>query len=139
MRALRERPRKGRGTPPSPGTSQPSTSQDAWSVSFLDAAVVAEVEAWPIRLRAALDRIVARIETQGLMSLTEEHAKHLRGRIWELRARADGSIGRALYVTVTGRRLIIVLCAIKKTQATPKRWIELAEARAQDLDIGGSS
>jgi phage-related protein len=54
-----------------------------------------------------------------------------------LRARADGNIGRALYVTVTGRRLIIVLCAIKKTQATPKRWIDLAEARAREFDRGG--
>jgi phage-related protein len=98
---------------------------------------VAEVEAWPIKLRAALDRIVARIEMHGLMSLTEEHATHLRGRIWDLRARADGNIGRALYVTVTGRRLIIVLCAIKKTQATPKRWIDLAEARAREFDRGG--
>ena len=109
---------------------------EAWSVSFLDETVVAEVDAWPIKLRAALDRIVARIETRGLLSLTEEHAKHIRGRIWELRARTDGTIGRALYGTVTGRRVIIVLCAIKKTQATPKRWIDLAEARARNIDTG---
>ena len=44
--------------------------------------------------------------------------------------------GRALYVTVTGKRVIIVLCAIKKTQTTPKRWIDLAEMRARTIDTG---
>ncbi|WP_409565902.1 type II toxin-antitoxin system RelE/ParE family toxin [Methylobacterium sp. J-077] len=72
----------------------------------------------------------------GPASLTEEHAKHIRGRIWELRPRTDGMTGRALYVTVTGKRVIIVLCAIKKTQTTPKRWIDLAEMRARTIDTG---
>lgn len=110
-----------------------------WSVSFLDETVVSEVDAWPLKLRASLDRIVARIETHGLTSLTEEHAKHIRGKIWELRARAEGNIGRALYITVTGRRVVIVLCAIKKTQATPERWIVLAERRMQTIDGGETS
>ena len=62
-------------------------------MAFLDEAVIAEVDAWPLKLRASLDRIVARIETRGLTSLTEEHAKHIRGKIWELRARAGGISG----------------------------------------------
>lgn len=116
-----------------------AATPETWSVAFLDDAVVAEVDTWPLKLRAALDRIVARIETRGLTSLTEEHAKRIRGKIWELRARAGGDIGRALYVTVTGRRVVIVLCAIKKTQATPERWIALAERRARQIDRGETS
>ncbi|MCJ2141213.1 type II toxin-antitoxin system RelE/ParE family toxin [Methylobacterium sp. E-066] len=128
----------GSSTKPPRGTASgiADAPPEAWSVSFLDETVVAEVDVWPVKLRAALDRIVARIETRGLLSLTEEHAKHIRGRIWELRPRTDGMTGRALYVTVTGKRVIIVLCAIKKTQTTPKRWIDLAETRARTIDTG---
>ena len=39
--------------------------------------------------------------------------------------------GRALYVAVKGRRVIVVLAFIKKTQKTPRRLIELALQRAE--------
>ena len=38
-----------------------------------------------------------------------------------------------LYVTATGRRIIVVRAFVKKTQQTPAREIELALKRAQEV------
>jgi phage-related protein len=104
-----------------------------WTVSYLDETVVAEVTAWPDTLRANLQRIIDRVESQGLHSLTEEHAKHIRDEIWEFRPNASGVQGRAFYAAVTGKRVVIVLCEIKKTRKTPQRWIDLAVRRAATI------
>jgi len=44
----------------------------------------------------------------------------------------DG-IARAIYVTASGRRIVIVRAFRKKTQKTPRSEIELALKRAEDL------
>ena len=45
----------------------------------------------------------------------------------------DG-IARAIYVTASGRRVVILHAFQKKTQKTPKRAIETAKRRMEDLD-----
>jgi len=44
----------------------------------------------------------------------------------------DG-ISRALYVTATGKRVVVVRVFIKKTEKTPRREIELALERAREV------
>lgn len=115
-------------------TETPAEEPANWTVEYLSEDVLAESEEWPVKLQANLQRIIDRIESRGLPSLTAEHAKHIRGKIWELRPDAEGVEGRAFYVTVTGKRVVIVLCKIKKRQKTPNSWIELAEERAKTLE-----
>lgn len=44
----------------------------------------------------------------------------------------DG-IARSLYVTASGRRVVVLRSFVKKTQKTPRREIALALERAKDL------
>lgn len=59
--------------------------------------------------------------------------KHLEGRLWEMRLTGRDGIARALYLTATGKRVVIVRAFRKKTQKTPRREIELALKRAETL------
>jgi len=104
-----------------------------WKVEILNETVVAEVDALPLQVRASLTRILERIELVGLERMREPHVKHLRGKIWEIRASGGEGIGRALYVTAKGKRVVIVLAFTKKTQKTPARLVDLAEERAKDV------
>ena len=104
-----------------------------WTVEILNTSVAAEIDGWPLPVRASLLKIVERIEAVGLQSLREPHVKHLRGKIWEMRPSAGGNDGRALYVTATGAHVVIVVAFLKKGQMTPQHWLELAEARAKDI------
>ena len=44
----------------------------------------------------------------------------------------DG-ISSAVYITAKGRRVVVVRVFIKKTQKTPRREIEIALQRAQEV------
>lgn len=105
-----------------------------WQVS-LTAEAEAELHDWPLPLRAALARVVERVEQVGLDRLGEPFAKHLEGKLWELRVSGDRTEGRALYVTRLGKRLVIVLAFQKKTRKTPRRYIDTALDRAKRIDL----
>ena len=105
----------------------------SWTVETLNAAVDAEVLALPADMRAQLSRISLMIREFGLERMREPHVKHLQGLIWEMRMRGRDGISRALYVTAVGRRVIIVLVFVKKTQKTPSREIDLALSRSKEI------
>lgn len=104
-----------------------------WTVETLNAAVEAELEALPASLRARLTRIVELIEALGLHQVQEPHVAHLEGKLWEIRAKAKEGIARAIYVTVTGQRVVILHAFVKKTQKTPVAALELARRRLREV------
>lgn len=104
-----------------------------WSVETLNATVDAEIEALPPDIRAKLLHIVRMIEAHGLDGMREPYAKHIEGKIWEMRMKGRSGIGRALYVTRTGRRVVVLHAFIKKTQKTPARALETARRRAKEV------
>lgn len=78
-------------------------------------------------------RLLDLISDYGLDQMREPHVKHLDGKLWELRAKAAEGIARGLYVTVTGRQVVVLHVFVKKSDKTPLRAIALAHARMQEL------
>jgi hypothetical protein len=76
-----------------------------WTVEVI-AEARAELEDWPIELRASLTRIVERLEAVGLERVGEPFVKHLEGKLWEMRPSGRRVEGRALYVAASGRRAV---------------------------------
>ncbi len=105
----------------------------SWRVSVFDSNVQAELDALPSDMRARLVRIVDLIETYGLENVGQPHVKHLQQSLWEMRMTARDGISRAIYVTASGKRVVIVRAFIKKSQKTPQREIKLALQRAKEL------
>jgi phage-related protein len=103
-----------------------------WTVETLDV-VDAEIEALPPGLQARLIRLMEMVETVGLDQLREPHVKHLEGKLWELRAKSSEGIARGIYVTVTGRRVIVLHVFVKKSQKTPRAALETARARMKEV------
>ena len=104
-----------------------------WSVETLNTAVDAEIEALPPSLRARLLRLLETIEALGLEKMREPHVKHIDGKLWELRARAADGIARGLYVTATGRRLVVLHVFLKKSQKTPRNALNIARERMKQV------
>ena len=99
-----------------------------WTVETVSA-VDNEIEGLPAGLRARLVRLLETVENVGLEALHAPHAKHLGGKLWELRVRAHGGIARGLYVTATGRRVIVLHVFAKKSRKTPRQALETARKR----------
>jgi len=102
-------------------------------VQFLDDGVKAALEALPRDIRARFERIVKLIQTNGLERVHEPYVKHLEGALWEMRMMGKDGIARAVYVTATGRRVVVLHVFVKKTQKTPRREIEMALKRAKEV------
>jgi len=104
-----------------------------WKVETLGEAVDAELDALPPSLRARLLRLMEMIESLGLERMREPHVRHIDGKLWELRARAAEGIARALYVTATGRRVIVLHAFVKKSQKTPRAALHIARERLKQV------
>src|SRR5579859_5952362 len=104
-----------------------------WFVELLNDRVREEVESLPADMRARFRRIVELIQAYGLERVHEPHIKHLQGPLWEMRMKGKDGISRAVYVTASGRRVVVVRAFVKKTKKTPKGEIELAMQRAREV------
>lgn len=104
-----------------------------WTVETLNDVVDQELEALPADMRARFIRVVELIETFGLEKVGHPHVKHLEGALWEMRLSGKSGIARAVYVTVTGKKVVVVRVFVKKTQKTPRREISLALERAKEI------
>lgn len=103
-----------------------------WSVETL-AVVDDEIDRLAVGLRARLLRLLVTVERVGLDQMREPHVKHLEGKLWELRVSAQEGIARGLYVTASGRRVVVLHVFEKKSQKTPRRAIELALERMKGI------
>ncbi len=96
-------------------------------------AVDAEIEALPAKLRARLIRLLETVENVGLEALREPHVKHLDGKLWELRVRAEEGIARGIYVTAAERRVVVLHVFVKKSRKTPRRALATARERMKRM------
>jgi phage-related protein len=104
-----------------------------WTVTFLNETVIAEIEALPLDMQAKFLRITELIEAKGLEQVREPYVKPLEGKLWEMRMKGKDGISRAIYVTASGRRVVVLRAFIKKTQKTPRQEIKLALKRAKEV------
>ena len=103
-----------------------------WTVETVSAAD-AENRGTAGELRARLVRLLEAVENVGLEALREPHVKHLDGKLWELRVRADEGIARGIFVTAAGRRVVVLHVFVKKTRKTPRRALATARERMKQV------
>ena len=103
-----------------------------WTVETVSA-VDAEIEALPAALRARLIRLLETVENVGLDALRAPHVRHLDGKLWELRVRAEEGIARGIYVTAAGRRVVVLHVFAKKSRKTPRRALATAKERLKQV------
>lgn len=104
-----------------------------WIVEALNKTVTAELEALPDDMLARFRRIVELIQSQGLERVHGPHVDHLDGPLWEMRMKGRDGIARAIYLTTKGKRVIVLRAFIKKTQKTPRKELDLAYKRAEQI------
>ncbi len=75
-----------------------------------------ELDALPRDMRAKLDHIVHLIEELGLHQVREPYVKPLQDKLWEMRVKGREGMARAIYITVKGRRIVILHAFRKKTR-----------------------
>jgi phage-related protein len=103
-----------------------------YRLSYYNETVEAELDAWPVGLRARFRALTVRMVEYG-PNLGMPHTRALGNGLFEIRAKADEGIGRAFFCTMVGRRIVILHSFIKKTDRTPKRELDRALARQKEV------
>ena len=104
-----------------------------WTVVSLDKRVDDELDALPPDIQARYVRIAEMISDYGLERVREPYVKHLDGKLWEIRMKGKDGIARAIYVAASGKRVVVLRAFTKKTQKTPKRELDIARQRLQEV------
>ncbi len=85
-------------------------------------------------MQARFLHIAGLLEEFGPQQVGMPHVRSLGRKLWEIRMSGKLSIGRAIYITLHGQRLVILHAFVKKTQKTPQRAIELALQRMKEIE-----
>ena len=104
-----------------------------WTVVYLNNVVRAEVEALSPDLRSKFQRIVELMKAKGLEQVREPYVRHIEGKLWDMRMIGRDNIARAIYITASGQRVVVLHVFIKKTERTPRGALEIARARAKEV------
>jgi len=103
-----------------------------WSV-----VVDERVEKWlndiPNDIKARIINIVELLVEHGPQNVREPYVKHIKGKLFEIRAKGKDGIARVFYFTMTGQRIVLLHGFIKKTQKTPKKELETAAMRMIEI------
>ena len=102
----------------------------AWTV-VLHPLAEPELLALPPDMKARFLRIAELLEDLGPEQVGLPHVRSLGNKLWEMRMRGRDGISRAVYAAISGRRLIVLHVFVKKTQATPRKAIEMALGRLE--------
>lgn len=86
----------------------------------------------PVTEQAAAQEAFSLLREFGL-SLGMPHAKHINGKLWELRPGAN----RFFYFACVGRRFVVLHSYRKQSQKTPLHELALAERRLAVVLTGG--
>lgn len=104
----------------------------SYRVEYFNEAVEAEVMEWPAGILASFIRIAERIVEHG-PNLGLPYTRAMGDGLFEIRAKGQEGIGRALFCTVVGKRIVILHGFIKKTEQTPQRALDAARRRMKEI------
>lgn len=105
-----------------------------WRVETLNETVDSELNTLAPSFKAKFLHIAEMIESLGPHKVREPYVKHLEGKLWEIRMKAQPG-ARAIYMTVQGQRIIVLHAFVKKTQKTPRAAIEIARQRLKEAGL----
>lgn len=104
----------------------------AYQIEFFNDAVQAEILGWPVGIRASFTRIAERMVEHG-PNLGMPYTRAMGNGLFEIRAKGNEGIGRALFCTVVDRRVVILHGFIKKTEQTPAKELRTARQRMKEV------
>jgi phage-related protein len=103
-----------------------------YAITYYSAAVQEEILALPDTLAARYIVLTRRMVALG-PNLGEPHTKAFGDGLFELRLKGAEGIARVFFCTLIGRRIVMLHCFVKKSERTPIREREIAEARMKEI------
>ncbi len=105
---------------------------DKYKITFFNEFVKKETLSLPDSILAKLLKILEMVEIVG-PNLGRPHSAPLGDGLFEFRAKGKEGIARSIFCTVIDKEVIILHTFIKKTNAIPKKDLDIAKKRKKEL------
>ena len=103
-----------------------------YTITYYSEAVQEQIGDLPDTLAARYVVLTRRMVALG-PNLGEPHTKAFGDGLFELRLKGAEGIARVFFGTLIGKRIVMLLSFIKKTDRTPKRELDVAQARLKEI------
>src|SRR5262245_51268517 len=103
-----------------------------WIITYYNQFVKKEASLLPKSIRAKFEAIMDKILEYG-PDLGLPFTRAMGKGLFEIRAKGQEGIARGFFCTVTKNTVVILHVFIKKTEATPKKELELAVKRMKEV------
>ncbi|HUG91282.1 MAG TPA: type II toxin-antitoxin system RelE/ParE family toxin [Planctomycetaceae bacterium] len=109
-----------------------------WEIVYFSESVQEPLLAFPPGLQARYVHLTERMLNFG-PDLGMPHTRAMGGGLFELRVKGKEGIGRALFCTRPGRRIMMLHAFVKKTTRTPARELKVARKRMREVQADDES
>lgn len=109
-----------------------NSKMSKWTISYYNQSVQEAIAEWPKGLLAKYMRTIDLIEEFG-PQIGPPHTKAMGNGLYEIRIKAKEGIGRSFFGYLIKNEIIILHSFIKKTQATPKKELDIARKRLLEV------
>ena len=103
-----------------------------YTITYYSEAVQKQIGDLPDTLAARYVVLTRRMVALG-PNLGEPHTKAFGDGLFELRLKGAEGIARVFFCTLIGKRIVMLHSFIKKTDRTPKRELDVAQARLKEI------
>lgn len=103
-----------------------------WEILYYRADLQRLIANFPAAIQARYIHLTQRMQIFG-PNLGMPHTRALGKGLFEIRMKSREGIGRVLYGTLPGQRIIMLHAFVKKSQKTPEREIDVARARLKEV------
>lgn len=101
-------------------------------IDYYNQSVFDDAKALPKLIKAKFEAIMDKMVEHG-PDLGMPFTKAMGKGLFEIRAKAREGIVRGFYCTIAGDRIVILHVFVKKSQATPKKELDLALKRLKEV------
>lgn len=103
-----------------------------WKINYYNQSVKNTAHALEKTIKAKFEAIMDKMLEYG-SDLGLPHTRAMGEGLFEIRAKGQSGIARGLFCTISQKTIVILHIFIKKTEATPKKELELAKKRMKEV------
>ena len=103
-----------------------------WTIQYYNQSVKEDSRDLPISIKAKFEAIMDKMIEHG-PDLGLPFTKAMGKGMFEIRAKSQEGIARGMFCTISGNTIVILHVFLKKTQATPKKELDLAIKRMKEV------
>lgn len=103
-----------------------------WTIHYFNQSVKEDTRALPTSIKAKFIAILNKMQIHG-PHLGLPFTKAMGSGLFEIRAKGQEGIGRGMFCMMASNQILILHVFVKKTQATPKKELDLAIKRMKEV------